>query len=49
MGMTLYSILRDAEENGLEALLFGPVDPEQARVAPALMDRLRRSASKNDF
>ena len=49
MGMTRYSILRDAEENGLEALLFGPVDPEQARVAPALMDRLRRSASKNDF
>ncbi|PKM78813.1 MAG: threonylcarbamoyl-AMP synthase [Firmicutes bacterium HGW-Firmicutes-15] len=45
LGMSLYSILRDAEENGLETLLFTPVDPDQARAAPAMMDRLRRAAS----
>ncbi|MDD3364494.1 MAG: L-threonylcarbamoyladenylate synthase [Syntrophomonas sp.] len=45
IGMSLYSILRDAEENGLETLLFTPVDPDQARAAPAMMDRLRRAAS----
>lgn len=45
LGMSLYSILRDAEEKGVETLLFSPVDPEQARVAPAMMDRLRRAVS----
>jgi L-threonylcarbamoyladenylate synthase len=45
LGMSLYSILRDAEENGVEILIFTPVDPEQARAAPAMMDRLRRAAS----
>ncbi len=41
-GTSLYSILRDAEETGLEILLFTPVDPELARSAPAMMDRLQR-------
>ncbi len=45
-GMSLYSILRDAEEYGLETLLFTPVDPDQARAAPAIMDRLQRAASQ---
>jgi len=43
-GKNLYSILREAEENGLEILLFAPFDQEQ--VGAALMDRLRRAASQ---
>jgi L-threonylcarbamoyladenylate synthase len=45
LGMSLYSILRDAEENGVQILLFMPIDPDQAKAAPAMMDRLRRAVS----
>lgn len=44
LGMSLFSILRDADDFGLETLLFTPVDSDQARSAPAMMDRLRRAA-----
>jgi len=43
-GMNLYSILREAEENGILTLLIAPFDQEQ--VGAALMDRLRRAASQ---
>jgi L-threonylcarbamoyladenylate synthase len=46
LGMSLFSILRDAEKNGLETLLFTPVDPDEARAAPAMMDRLQRAVSQ---
>lgn len=42
-GTGLYSIIREAEGTGLEALLIAPFDREQA--GEALMDRLRRIAS----
>jgi len=45
-GVSLYSILRDAEENGVEILVFAPLDPELARLAPAMMDRINRAASR---
>jgi len=45
-GMSLYSILRAAEGNGIEILLFTPIDPELAGLAPAMMDRIRRAASR---
>jgi L-threonylcarbamoyladenylate synthase len=44
-GENLYSIVRDAEEKGVEILLFAPVDPDQAKSAPAIMDRILRAAS----
>lgn len=43
-GMNLYSILRDAEKNNIAALLFTPIEPEQAEAEPALMDRIRRAS-----
>ncbi len=44
IGMNLYSILREAEENGIETLLIAPFD--QNLAGGALMDRLRRAASQ---
>lgn len=41
--LNIYAIIRDAEENGVEELIFAPVDPEQ--TGNALMDRLQRAAS----
>ena len=43
-GMSLYSIIREAEENGIETLLIAPFD--QKLAGGALMDRLRRAASQ---
>jgi len=42
-GMSLYAILRAAAQQGVETLLFAPLDPDQAGAA--LMDRLRRAAA----
>jgi len=44
IGMNLYSILREAEENGIDSLLIAPFDQELA--GGAFMDRLRRAASQ---
>jgi len=46
-GLTLYAILRDAEENQIEYLLFTPIDAEEAQAAAAMMDRIRRASSKD--
>jgi L-threonylcarbamoyladenylate synthase len=43
-GTTLYSILRDAEEKGINTLLVAPIDLKQAGAA--IMDRLSRAASR---
>lgn len=43
-GMSLYSIIREAEENGVLTLLIAPFDHKQAGAA--LMDRLHRAASQ---
>jgi len=42
-GFNLYAIIREAEANGVETLLFAPIDSEQAGAA--LMERLQRAAS----
>jgi len=43
-GITLYSILRDAEQDGINTLLIAPIDPQQAGAA--MMDRLWRAAAE---
>ncbi len=43
-GKSLYAILREAEQIGLETLLVAPFDHDQA--GKALVDRLRRAASR---
>jgi len=43
-GNTLYSILRDAEQDGINTLLVVPIDPQQAGAA--MMDRLWRAAAE---
>lgn len=43
-GITLYSILRDAEQDGINTLLVAPIDPQQAGAA--MMDRLWRAAAE---
>lgn len=43
-GKSLYSILREAEDIGLDTLLVAPFNHDQAGAA--LMDRLRRAASQ---
>jgi L-threonylcarbamoyladenylate synthase len=42
-GMSLYAILRAAAQQGVETLLFAPLD--SAQTGAALMDRLRRAAA----
>jgi L-threonylcarbamoyladenylate synthase len=43
-GMSLFAILRAAEQQGRDILLFAPLNPIQAGAA--LMDRLRRAAAE---
>jgi len=42
----LYSILREAEEAGVEILLFSPLPEDLHQVNPTLLDRIKRAGKK---
>lgn len=43
-GVSLYSIMRTAEQEGIEVLLFAPIDEDGSAVTAAVIDRIRQSA-----
>lgn len=42
----LYSILREAEQAGVEILLFSPLPDDLCQVNPTLLDRIQRASKK---
>lgn len=47
-GVSLYSILRQAELEGIEVLLFAPLDAESDGITAAVIDRIRKSAQRKE-
>lgn len=47
-GVSFYSILRQAEQEGIEVLLFAPLEAESNGIAAAVIDRIRKSAQRSE-
>jgi len=47
-GVSLYSILRTAEQEGIEVLLFAPIDEGVDGVNAAVIDRIRKSSRHSE-